>query len=68
LSHSTGVTEAVHAKHHFEKLAAERKISICKYHDDNGVFATHQFRSSCDTLNQALDFSGVGAKHQNGVA
>jgi len=68
LNHSTGATEAVHAKHHFEKLAAEHNTSIGKYHGDNGVFATHQFRSSCVTLNQALDFSGVGAKHQNGVA
>jgi transposase InsO family protein len=35
---------------------------------DNGVYATSQFKSSCELLNQRLNFSGVGAKHQNGVA
>jgi len=68
LNYSTGTAEATHAKHRFEKVAAVHNISICKYHGDNGVFATQQFKSSCETLNQALDFSGVGAKHQNGVA
>jgi len=68
LNYSTGAAEATHAKHRFEKLASEHNISIRKYHGDNGVFATQQFKSSCEILNQRLDFSGVGAKHQNGVA
>jgi hypothetical protein len=68
LYYSTGANEAVHAKRHFENVATEHSVSIHKYHGDNGGFATHQFKSSCETLNQALDFSGVGAKHQNGVA
>jgi hypothetical protein len=68
LNYSTGANEAVHTKRHFEKVASEHSVSIRKYHGNNGGFATHQFKSSCETLNQALDFSGVGAKHQNGVA
>jgi hypothetical protein len=65
--HSTSADEAVFAKHRFERLAAEHGIHIHKYYGDNGVFATNQFKSSCQTLNQIFDFSGVGAKHQNGV-
>ena len=66
--HSTSADEAVFAKHRFEHLAAEHGIHIHKYYGDNGVFATNQFKSSCQTLNQNFNFSGVGAKHQNGVA
>jgi hypothetical protein len=65
---STGADEAVFAKHRFERLAAEHGVHIHKYHGDNGVFATNQFKSSCQTLNQNFNFCGVGAKHQNGVA
>jgi len=68
LHKSTGADEAVSAKHRFEKLAAENNVAIKEYHGDNGVYATHQFKSSCELLNQRLVFSGVGAKHQNGVA
>jgi hypothetical protein len=64
---STGADEAVLAKHRFEKSAAKHGVQIRKYHGDNGVFATTQFKSSCHILNQTFDFSGVGAKHQNGV-
>jgi len=65
---STGADEAVFAKHRFERLAAEHGVHIHKYHGDNGVFATNQFKSSCQTLNQTFNFSGISAKHQNGVA
>jgi len=68
LHKSTGSDEAVSAKHCFEKLEAEHNVTIKEYHGDNGVHATHQIKSSCELLNQRLVFSGVGAKHQNGVA
>jgi hypothetical protein len=68
LNYSTGAEEAVASKHRFERMATENGISIKKYRGDNGVYATYLFKSSCEALNQAQDFSGVGAKHQNGVA
>ena len=68
LHHSTGAAEAVDAKHRFEKMAAENNVSILKYHGDNGVYATHLFKSSCKAQQQTHDYCGVGAHHQNGVA
>lgn len=68
LNYSTGAEEAVTSKHRFEKMASENGVLIKKYRGDNGVYATYLFKSSCEVLNQAQDFSGVGAKHQNGVA
>eukprot|EP00956_Cyclotella_meneghiniana_P017490 scaffold28544_cov39-Cyclotella_meneghiniana.AAC.1 len=51
-----------------EREACDIGVSIKKYHSDNGVFRSKEFRSHCDELNQKLSFSGVGAKFQNGVA
>jgi len=69
LNFSTGAEEAVQAKRRlFECLAAENGVSVRKYHGDNGVFASTLFKSYCELLNQTFDYSGVGAKHQNGVA
>jgi hypothetical protein len=67
LHFSTGAEEAVQAKRRFEKLATDHGISIQKYHGDNGIFATTLFKSFCELLNQTIDYSGVSAKHQNGV-
>jgi transposase InsO family protein len=68
LNLSTGAEEAVQAKRRFERMANEHGFYIRKYHGNNGVFATASFCSSCELLNQAIDFSGVGAKHQNDIA
>eukprot|EP00956_Cyclotella_meneghiniana_P010938 scaffold15299_cov23-Cyclotella_meneghiniana.AAC.9 len=51
-----------------EREARDVGVSIKKYHSDNGVFSSKEFRSHCDELNQKLSFLGVGAKFQNGVA
>jgi len=68
LNYSTGAEEAVSAKRRFEQMAAEHNVQIKRYHADNGIYASKIFKSSCEALNQTYDFSGVGAKHQNGVA
>ena len=68
LNYSTGAEEAVLSKRRFEQMAAEHNVQIKKYHADNGIYASKVFKSSCEALNQSYDFSGVGAKHQNGVA
>ena len=50
------------------KVAREEGFKIKKYHSDNGVFAAQEFKDDYDKLDQKVDFSGVGAQHQNGVA
>ena len=47
----------------------EKKPSkIKKYHSDNGVFAAAEFKNDCEKLEQTIDYSRVGAQHQNRVA
>eukprot|EP00804_Cyclotella_cryptica_P016247 CCRYP_005730-RA/>CCRYP_005730-RA protein AED:0.43 eAED:0.42 QI:0/0/0/1/0/0/2/0/262 len=48
--------------------AADVGVSMKRYHSDNGVFGSAEFRSHCQNLGQGIRFSGVGAHHQNGVA
>jgi hypothetical protein len=52
LHQSTGVNEALAAKHRFEKLANENNVTIKEYHGDNGVYASAQFKSSCELSHQ----------------
>eukprot|EP00956_Cyclotella_meneghiniana_P016313 scaffold25755_cov49-Cyclotella_meneghiniana.AAC.1 len=65
---STSAQETIRSKMLLEREARDVGVSIKKYHTDNGVFSSKEFRSHCDELNQKLSFSGVGAKFQNGVA
>ena len=43
-------------------------FSIKSCHSNNGIFAAKEFKAGCERLNQTIDFSSVGAQHQNGVA
>jgi transposase InsO family protein len=52
----------------YERLALDSGVSVQTYHADNGIFSTNAFRSHCDYKDQELEFSGVGAHHQNGIA
>jgi len=65
---STGATEAISAKHHFELLASSYNRRIKRYHTDKGVFASKAFRDSCLLAKQLINFCGVDAHHQNGIA
>jgi hypothetical protein len=49
-------------------MAVGREYKIQKYHADNGIFALTKFKQHCDNNKIVYSFSGVGAKHQNGVA
>ena len=60
--------ETLRAKHSFEHLARGFGFSIKNYHCDNGIFAKDVWRHDCHDQHQDLDFSAVGAHHQNGVA
>jgi hypothetical protein len=66
--YSTGANEAVHAKHRFEQHTKTYHCSIRSYHTDNGVFHSKLFRQSCLSQGQHIQFCGVNAHHQNGIA
>jgi hypothetical protein len=60
--------ETLIGKKKYERLALDISVYFQAYHADNGIFATKAFRAHCDYKGQELEFSGVGAHHQNGVA
>ena len=61
--------ETVKSKHLFEKFCREHNIlKIKKYRADNLPFRSQRFMDDINQQNQLIDFSGVGAHHQNGVA
>ena len=43
-------------------------MRIRKYRADNHPFGSKEFRDDIELMEQDLDFSGVGAHFQNGVA
>ena len=49
-------------------MAREFSVSIKKYHADNMPFGNGDFVRSVEDSDQSIQFSGVGAHHQNGVA
>ena len=65
---STNAGETLMGKRIFEREAHQNGFRIKKYHGDNGVFVSEEFRQDCLLKNQLLDLSGVGAHHQNGRA
>ena len=65
---TTAASETIRSKLLLEREARDVGVRIKRYHSDNGVFSSAEFKSHCDELNQKLTFSGVGAKFQNGVA
>ena len=65
---SLNAGETVVSKNAFERFAAEYGIVVKHYHADNHPFQAKDFQESLDHANQKITFSGVGAKHQNGVA
>ena len=59
------VEEMIKCKHAYEGYCRERGVHVAKYHADNTSFDAEAFREDCQVQNQQLDFSGVGAQHQN---
>jgi len=70
LSHqvSLKVGETLRAKKTFEQFARESGVTVKGYRADNVPFGTQDFRQDIKQCGQTIDFSGVGAHHQNGVA
>lgn len=65
---SLGAHETIRGKHRFERHAIQGGTSILGYRGDNGIYRSSEFRADLDRLHQTIDFSAVGAHHQNGVA
>jgi hypothetical protein len=51
-----------------ETMAREEGFKNKKYHSNNGIFSSADFKDHCDCQRIKYSFSGVRAKHQNGVA
>jgi hypothetical protein len=60
--------ETVNAKTNFERFAMQHGVQIKRYRADNHPFKSREFQKSLDPTRQSITFSGVDAKHQNGVA
>jgi hypothetical protein len=59
----------IESKKKLEKWARQvAGVKIQKYHADNGIFNSLAFLEHIHAMDQEIDFSGVGAHHQNGVA
>jgi hypothetical protein len=65
---SLGASETLRAKHLFEREARNNGINISGYRGDNGVYRSAEFRKDLAIKGQSMDYSGVGAHHQNGIA
>jgi hypothetical protein len=60
--------ETVRAKRAFEQFAKQHGVNVRSYRADNLPFNSKEFRDDLALQDQTIDFSGVGAHHQNGVA
>ena len=61
-------SETIRAKHDFEKLALDHGVIIQRYLADNGSFKAREFVKHIHEQNQRINFCGVNAHHQNGIA
>ncbi len=62
------LSKTIDAKRAFERFVAEHGIKIAHYHCNNGRFADTAFIRSCEESRQKLNFCGVNAHFQNGIA
>jgi hypothetical protein len=60
--------EALKSKLAFEKFSLSHGVHVKHYHADNGRFKDNLFTKSIEDKGQTINFCGVGAHHQNGIA
>jgi len=65
---STSSKETISAKKNVERLAHKEGVKFKHFRADNGVYRSKEFHAHIQSCNQTIDFCGVGAHHQNGVA
>jgi hypothetical protein len=46
----------------------EDGFKVKEYHFDIGIFSSTEYKEHCMRQHQKYSFSGIGAKHQNGIA
>ena len=59
---------AIAAKEAFERNMAQVGVTVKRYHADNGIFASKGFVRHVESSNQHVEYCGVGAHFQNGIA
>ena len=66
---SLRASETIKSKRKIERSAKlDGHHNVQGWHSDNGVFKSKEFMEDVEARGQKIDFSGVGAKHQNGKA
>ncbi|MBE0451949.1 MAG: hypothetical protein IBX70_14070, partial [Clostridia bacterium] len=60
--------ETLAAKKAYEHFAQQHGVNVKAYRADNLPFNSARFKEDIQLKHQTIDFSGVGAHHQNGVA
>jgi len=60
--------EMLHRKNLVEREAMNCGVNVHTYCGDNGVFWSKGFVTDLEVQGQVIQYSGVGAHHQNGVA
>lgn len=65
---SLSAPETIRSKRRFERMALQGGVPILGYRGDNGIYRSHEFSNELARLGQTIQFSGVGAHHQNGIA
>ena len=59
---------AIEVKEAYERQMAQMNVVIKNYHADNGIFASRGFADHIHQSNQHIDYCGVSAHFQNGIA
>jgi hypothetical protein len=65
---SLSATDTILSKNKFEASMEDCGIAVQSYHSDDGIFTSRQFEEQLQLAHQTIRFSGVGARHQNGIA
>ena len=60
-------SKTLQGKHKIEYNFNTIGRKVHRYHSDNGIFKSKEFQADLKLHHQTIDFSGVGAHHQNGV-
>ena len=61
-------SESIRAKQVFEKFALDHGVIVHNYLTDNGTFKSKNFVKHLHEHNQKVQYCGVNAHHQNGIA
>ena len=65
---SLRASETIYNKRKFERTLNNFGHTVNSYLGDNGVYKSNEFQDELKQRGQTMEFCGVGAHHQNGVA